>query len=393
MKRFSILISKIAITVAQLGFTTQLMACTPNYSAPSTQQVNQQLHPKKKTKIQVALLLDTSSSMSGLIDQAKGRLWNIINTLTTLRYEGVEPILEISLYEYGNDNLNAAEGFVRQVTPFTTDLDYLSEKLFALTINGGLEYCGTVIQKSVQQLQWDNNDKSMRLIYIAGNEAFSQGNIHYNEAISSAIQKNIYVNTIYCGDYKSGISLNWQNGALKGNGKYFNIDHNVRVKYIETPYDKEIEKLNVQLNSTYHGYGTLGKAKKSNQVEQDANAQKMDKTIYTERAVSKSKGAYTNESWDMVDAYKKDKNFTKTVQKEALPEEFQGLSEAELEAKIVHVEKERSKIQEELNKKAKERTIYIEKQSHNSSEGDDLGKAIIESIFTLAKQNQYTIAQ
>src|SRR5690606_33770961 len=51
--------------------------------------------------IQVAILLDTSSSMDGLIDQAKSRLWNIVNTLTTLRYNGKKPIIEISLYEYG----------------------------------------------------------------------------------------------------------------------------------------------------------------------------------------------------------------------------------------------------------------------------------------------------
>ena len=51
------------------------------------------------TKIQVALLLDTSNSMDGLIEQAKSRLWNIVNTLTTLKYSGKTPTIEISLYE------------------------------------------------------------------------------------------------------------------------------------------------------------------------------------------------------------------------------------------------------------------------------------------------------
>jgi len=50
------------------------------------------------TKIQVALLLDTSNSMDGLIEQAKSRLWNIVNTLTTLKYNGQTPNIEISLY-------------------------------------------------------------------------------------------------------------------------------------------------------------------------------------------------------------------------------------------------------------------------------------------------------
>ena len=73
------------------------------------------------TKIQVALLLDTSSSMEGLIDQAKSRLWNIVNTLTTLKYEGKTPDIEIALYEYGNSGLSEKSNYIRQITPLSTD--------------------------------------------------------------------------------------------------------------------------------------------------------------------------------------------------------------------------------------------------------------------------------
>ena len=51
-----------------------------------------------KSKIQVALLLDTSNSMDGLIDQAKAQLWKMVNRLADAQRqnEGVE--LEIALY-------------------------------------------------------------------------------------------------------------------------------------------------------------------------------------------------------------------------------------------------------------------------------------------------------
>ena len=84
--------------------------------------------------IQVAILLDTSSSMDGLIDQAKSRLWNIVNTLTTLKYNGKAPKIEIALYEYGNDGISD-KNWIRKVTPLTQDLDLISEKLFALRTN------------------------------------------------------------------------------------------------------------------------------------------------------------------------------------------------------------------------------------------------------------------
>lgn len=68
------------------------------------------------THIKVALLLDTSNSMDGLIEQAKSRLWNIINMMTTLKYQGKEPVIEIALYEYGNDGLSQQSNYIRQVT-------------------------------------------------------------------------------------------------------------------------------------------------------------------------------------------------------------------------------------------------------------------------------------
>lgn len=226
-------------------------------------------------KIQVALLLDTSSSMDGLIDQAKSRLWNIVNTLTTLRYEGRKPIIEISLYEYGNDGLPADGGYIRQVTPLTSDLDLLSEKLFALRTNGGSEYCGQVIRTSTNELKWDNNKNSMKLIYIAGNEPFTQGQVNYVEAISDAVKKGIYVNTIHCGDDYSGQSGMWKDGADKGKGEYFFIDHNQKVIYIPTPYDVRIDECNTRLNNTYIYFGTQGGAMKARQERQDMMAAEM----------------------------------------------------------------------------------------------------------------------
>lgn len=56
--------------------------------------------------------------MDGLIDQAKSRLWNIVNTLTTLKYSGQTPDIEIALYEYGNDGLSKESNYIRQIACF-----------------------------------------------------------------------------------------------------------------------------------------------------------------------------------------------------------------------------------------------------------------------------------
>ena len=117
--------------------------------------------------IKVAILLDTSNSMDGLIDQAKSQLWELVNELSYARCgNDAKPTLQIALYEYGNDRLNAREEYIRQVSAFTNDLDDISGKLFGLTTNGGNEYCGKVIQTSLNQLDWGKRNHDLNLIFI-----------------------------------------------------------------------------------------------------------------------------------------------------------------------------------------------------------------------------------
>lgn len=344
-----------------------------------------------ETKIQVALLLDTSNSMDGLIDQAKSRLWNIVNTLTTLKYDGKTPNIEIALYEYGNDNLSPQVNFIRQVTPLTTDLDLISEKLFSLRTNGGNEYCGAVIQDATKQLKWDDGSANMKLVYIAGNEGFNQGGVSYKESINKALQSNIYVNTIFCGNQSTGVQLFWKDGADAGKGKYFNIDSNQVVQYIATPYDDQISKCNDKINTTYVGYGYLGESKKMSQAVQDQNAESVSKSNKTERAVSKSKAVYKNESWDLVDKVKEDKDAITKLKKEELPKEYQNKSKDEIKQIVAKKAAEREKIQKEISELAKKRQEYIDTEAKKTKSQDDLGNAISTSIVTLAKAKGYTI--
>lgn len=347
------------------------------------------------TRIQVALLLDTSNSMDGLIEQAKSRLWNIINTLSTLRYGGKVPTIEIALYEYGNSNLSAANGYIRRVVPLSTDLDLISEHLFGLSTRGGEEYCGAVIRKATQELEWSNRASDIKLIYIAGNEPFNQGNISYLNALGSSVQKGISTTTIYCGDYQEGIDGKWKAGAVKGNGKYFNINSDRKVQFIETPYDDQIDVYNSKLNDTYIGYGSSGSSKKAMQVRQDANAGTIGKANAVERSVSKSKSAYTNSSWDLVDYEKANPGAVEQVDKNTLPAEYKNKSTTEIKVAIKKKQEERETYQKKIGELAKQRQEYIDKKQKETSgaAADDLGTAINNSILDLAKVKGYSVSK
>ena len=389
MKTRILYISTLLATTLTFGSCNNSKAETLTANNPIVENTIEK--PTSENKIQVAILLDTSNSMDGLIEQAKSRLWNIVNTLTTLKYEGKTPEIEIGLYEYGNDGLSSASNYIRQVAPLTTDLDLISEKLFSLRTNGGNEYCGAVIQDAVTKLTWNDGKKNMKLVYIAGNEPFNQGSINYKEVVKNALKNDIYVNTIFCGNYEEGIRTFWQDGAITGNGKYFNIDSNERVQYISTPYDDQITLQNQKINETYVSYGRKGAEKKMNQVAQDANAESVSKANYVERSVSKSKQVYKNDSWDLVDKISENEAALDDIAKEELPTELKDKNKAEIKAYVAQKSAEREKIQKEISVLAKKRQAYIEAEMKKEKKQDDLGNAISTSIIELGKAKGYKV--
>jgi hypothetical protein len=230
------------------------------------------------------------------------------------------------------------------------------------------------------------------LIYIAGNEKFNQGSVSYKEAIRSALSKGIYVNTIFCGEKQQGIREYWKDGANRGQGKYFNIDSDAKIVYISSPYDDRINEWNNKLNTTYFAYGNKGLEKQQNQIKQDENAKIVSKENYASRAISKSKSAYKNTSWDLVDMYEEKQSLAE-IKKSELPKELQSKSEQELKMFIATKQKERATIQKEIAELAKKRQEYIdiERKKTQKGEEDDFGKAINASVLAFAKEKGYTI--
>jgi hypothetical protein len=343
-----------------------------------------------KGNIQIAILFDTSNSMDGLIDQAKSRIWAIVNTMSNLRYNGQIPTIEIALYDYGNDNIVENKNFVRQILPFTSDLDLISQKLFGLITRGGNEYCGAVIQEALANLSWKTLPNDMKMIYIAGNEPFNQGKIDYKEVAKMAVRQNVQINTIYCGDYQQGVREFWYDGAQLGKGEYSNINSNLQVKHYDTPYDEKIRAYNDSLNRTYYGYGSMGSLKKESQVFEDKNAGAQSPAAFTERAIVKSKAVYNNESWDIIDASAKDSSKVLKLKEEELPSELKGKSEKEKLAFISEKKLERENYQKTIKSLTLERENFIAelKKNENVTESD-FGAEIQKNVLKNAKNLGY----
>jgi hypothetical protein len=346
---FAALTAALAVVVPASGKGTT--ACNTSASTlPDTAPV-----------VQIALLLDTSNSMDGLIDQARAQLWEVVNQFTHAR-RGPRPAeLQVALYEYGNSRLSGETGWVRRVLPFTSDLDRVSEALFALQTEGGDEYCGTVIQAALDQLRWGTRPGDLRVIFIAGNEPFTQGPVSPRSAVQRAAARGIVVNTIPSGQRAVGESTGWGEGARLAGGAYSVIDQEQAIVHIDAPQDAEIARLGVELNKTYVPYGVEGIAGQQRQAVQDTNAANW-KGSAVNRAVSKANHLYSNSTWDLVDAVNQKQVEISKVKAETLPEALRGLSQEGLRQVLLEKNRERERIQKEINRLAAERDRHVARE-------------------------------
>ena len=382
-----------------LTLTAILSSCTKDNTAEAqtitttTTTTTTATNANAKT-IRIALLLDTSNSMDGLIDQAKSQLWNIVNELSKAKCGDERPAIQIALYEYGNDRLSMQEGYIRQVLSFTEDLDKVSHELFTLTTNGGSEFCGKVIQTSIRELSWNADGKDLQMIFIAGNESFAQGPVNFKEAVQNARSKNVVVNTIFCGSFEEGRNSDWKSGADLALGSYMSIEQDRKTVYVATPYDDQIANMNDKLNNTYIYYGSEGAVKKQSQVAEDRNAASYGQSNSVSRTVTKSKAVYKNSNWDLIDA-KKDKGLkVEEVSESELPAEMKGMSAPQKVAYVDKKERERETIKNEITALSVKRDTYIkEKQKAADPKIKTLDNAMMTAIKQQAKTKKFEFSE
>jgi len=345
----------------------------------------------KRPRIEIAILLDTSSSMSGLIEQAKRQLWEIVNEFTTANKKGVRPVMRVALYEYGKSTLRGDEGFIRRIMPLSDNLDKVSEELFALKTNGGDEYCGWVIKRAVEELDWSKSTDDLKVIYIAGNEPFTQGKIDYRKSCRTAISKGIIVNTIHCGDRGSGVSGKWQDGAVLADGTYAVINQNHAVVAVSAPQDKKIAELGGKLNKTYVAYGAAGKAGAKMQIMNDSRYSGISTSSMAQRAVTKANAYYVNTGWDLVDAVNNKKVDLAKVKDEALPANMRKMSLERRREYVAEQAAARIKLQASINElnTARKKYVAAEMKKRAGKGEKSLGSEMAKSLRTQAEKRNF----
>jgi hypothetical protein len=383
LSRLALALAVALAALASLAAGAKEIARTPD-EKKTVRTPDERKIDKGAPRVQIALLLDNSGSMSGLINQARTELWTIVGALANAQRDGVPAEVEVALYSYGDPP-------AKQLVPFTTDLDVVSEALFSLGISGGSEHCGEAIDIAHKNLAWTGNRKDLQLVFIAGNEEFTQGPVKFTDAIKRAQDPGIVVSTIHCGGAGPEADQ-WRDAAALSSGAFANIDIGRAVAHVDTPFDKEIADLGVALNETYIPYGAHGASGSARQKAQDSNALGSSLGTGTRRSLAKASGLYSNSTWDLVDAVREKKVDLANAGPEGMPAAMRGMNAEERAKYVAEMQAKRDTIKKKIGELNVKRQQFLAQHEKEQGADGSLDRAIIKAVEKLAADKGFTLA-
>ncbi len=370
----------ISVSVNASGTVTKKPVLAPDPVGPPV---------RCRRPVDLVICLDTSGSMTALLDSARAKLWEVVNELSGL---DPTPILRVGLLTYGSPNrAGPAQGYVYRHTDLTSDLDTVYARMMEMSTNGGDEFVGWVLNDALRTMSWSPSPDALKIVFVAGNESADQGANMFNfrHIASEARAAGITINAIYAGTHQQGIAESWDQVAMHGGGKYLAIDMQAGVVQIATPQDKLLIELNAELNATYIPFGKDGRQGKANQNEQDANSAKLGAQSSGSRVAVKATPLYDNAQWDLVDAEAKPDFDLSKVEKKDLPAEMQSMAPKKQKEHIAAKRRARASVQSEIREANDARTDYVRRARLKKGGKQSFDDALRKTIIKQAKAKNF----
>ncbi|MBM4147934.1 MAG: VWA domain-containing protein [Lentisphaerae bacterium] len=208
---------------------------------------------KQPGNIEVCFVLDTTGSMSGLIEGAKQKIWSIANGIV-----GAKPTPKVKFGLIGYRD--RGDAYVTEAAPLTDDIDAIYEKLRGFRADGGgdtPESVNQALNEAVTQMTWSTNRSVLKIIFLVGDappHMDYKDDVKYPEVCRAAVMKDLIINTVQCGNMSDTTPV-WQDIAAKSEGSYTAISQGGDMVAISTPVDKPIAELRSKIVSSRIGYG------------------------------------------------------------------------------------------------------------------------------------------
>ena len=347
--------------------------------------------PVRQPKIEVVFVLDTTGSMSGLIEAAKQKIWSIANTLAMT---DPAPKIKMGLVGYRD----RGDKYITKHFSLTDDLDAVYTFLMGFSANGGgdtPESVNQALHEAVTKMQWNEDEGTYKVVFLVGDcppHMDYDDDIKFSESCKFAAGKGITINTILCGNHGETIPI-WQQIAKSAEGQFFRVDQAGSAIVEATPYDVDLADLSRKLDSTRLYYGA------KDEIAKQYRRAKETEFLY-ERASGSAIAARAkfNASKAGVDNFTAGRELVTDVEngdvdldkleEDKLDERLQKMTSEERKEYVAQKAAERGEIQKQIEELSHKRQNYIQQKisEKNLNKEGSLDQQIYKCIKTQAAQ-------
>jgi Mg-chelatase subunit ChlD len=351
--------------IALVAATVSAVALYPTVRGAGTIDNPDPVAHQAASKIEVVFVLDTTSSMSGLIDAAKEKIWSIA---TTMAQAAEHPEIHMGLVAFRD----RGDAYVTQVVDLSPDLDSMYAQLMQFAAVGGgdgPESVNAALSDAVDRISWSQNSDTYQVIFLVGDappHMDYRGESHYPQIVQSAAARGIVVNTIQCGEVQQTFA-HWNEIARLGKGRYMQVGQSGDAFAVTTPYDDEIAKLSAELDGTRMFYGDDEARVKFSLKEAATETLHSLASVAAQarRAVFNTSAAGIGNLFgdsDLIENLEAGRVNLEDVPSEQLPEPLRALAPAALEAEIDAVVGQRGALRQRIHELSDARSSFIEER-------------------------------
>ncbi len=315
--------------------------------------------PAHGRQIELVLVLDTTGSMSGLIERAKAELWGIVDQLSA-----DDPSAQIRIGLVGFRD--RGDEYVTQIVDLSSDIDASYGKMVGFRADGGgdtPESVNAALAVAVGQIAWSRGGNVDRAIVLAGDAPPHMdyaGETQWPASVSKALSRGIAIHAIQCGADPETRRV-WQEIAKSGAGTYGALS-STPAEALGSPWDEQLAALNRALAATVVAFG--GDAVR----ERVRNA--ADRTKDADSATAASRVSYlgrrgvaaTSEDGDLVSKLRDGAVDWRHLKADELPDALRGLTPQQLRQYLEDQLGHRRGLLSEVAYYAKKRDAYLEDQ-------------------------------
>ena len=366
------------IALALFAFTTATVALLPTYqsvgSITPTDPPFVNPGANEQSRIDVVFVLDTTGSMSGLIQAAREKIWSIATTMASAQSA---PEIRVGLVAYRD----RGDAYVTRVVDLSSDLDSMYATLMDFQADGGgdgPESVNQALYDAIHKISWSQQVGTYKVVFLVGDappHMDYQDDVKYPATLSAAKEKGIVVNAIQSGEV-SDTTPAWQQIATLGAGHYFQVGQAGNAVAIATPFDEKIAALSEKMDDTRLYYGT-GEEKEKQRRKMAAT----DKLHAASSIESRARRATFNASesgaanflgeGELVDEVSSGRVDLSSIDKDKLPEPMQAMAPAEQAAIISETAERRNELKRQISELTEERAAYLDKKVEDAGGARD----------------------